>query len=227
MIYEKGGNAFVSRMIKANQEVEIPEPPMNEDGSIDSTFRYKYYKAHYFDNLPLNDRRFLRTPLLERKIDSYLKKMVSPLPDSVIKETDYLLSLAKDEKIYQYLLSKLLNDYAASKIMGYDAVYVHLATNYYGKGKADWVDEEQLLKIVDNAKKLEPLLIGKKAPNLILNTLEGKSVNLYNLPSKFTAVYFWDPDCGNCSKMSVALVECLQRLQRQRLRDLRNLQQDL
>ena len=209
-ITEMEGNLFVSKVLKANQEIKIPEPPLNTDGSVDSTFRYKYYKAHYFDNLDLADGRFLRTPIYERKLMSYLDKMVAPIPDSINKEIDWILAKAKegdDPEVYRYLLSTLLNKYASSKVMGLDAIYVHIALNYYAKGEAPWTDPEQLAKIIDNAKKLAPLLIGKKAPNLELTTLGGQQTSLYNLQSKFTAVYFWDPDCGNCSKTSTALVE--------------------
>ena len=44
-----------------------------------------------------------------------------------------------------------------------DAVYVHIVKNYYAKGLAPWTEEDQLKKIVKNAEKLEPLLIGKTA----------------------------------------------------------------
>lgn len=38
-VINRPGNLFVSKMLKANQEIEIPEPPKNDDGTIDSTFR--------------------------------------------------------------------------------------------------------------------------------------------------------------------------------------------
>lgn len=208
-IVNKPGNLMVSKILKANQEITVPEPPVQADGSVDSTFRYRYYKAHYFDNLDLTDDRLLRTPVLERKVMTYLDKMVAPLPDSLIKEVDAILDVTTqgDGEIFRYLLSTILNKYAATKVMGHDAIYVHLALKYYAdEKKTPWVDLEQRQKIVDNAQKLAPLLIGKKAPNLELTTLAGKQTSLHNLNSKFTAVYFWDPDCGNCSKMSTKLV---------------------
>ncbi|MGB0521355.1 MAG: redoxin domain-containing protein [Flammeovirgaceae bacterium] len=219
-ILEKPGNLFVSKLLKANQEIKVPEPPVNSDGSIDSTFRYRYYKAHYFDNLDLADDRLLRTPVLEQKVMTFIDKMVAPLPDSLIKEIDIILETAEkgEGEVFRFLLSTILNKYASSKIMGHDAVYVHLALKYYAnKDRTSWVEEEQREKIIDNAKKLDPLLIGKKAPNLELTTLGGKATSLYNLKSKFVAVYFWDPDCGNCSKMSAKLVEVYKEFKSQGL----------
>lgn len=155
------------------------------------------------------DDRLLRTPVLERKVLTYIDKMVAPTPDSLTKEIDYILGMSKkgEGEVYRYLLSTILNKYAQSKIMGHDAVYVHIALEYYAKGEAPWVEKEQLEKIIDNALRLKPLLIGKKAPNLELTTLAGQKTSLYNLNSKFVAVYFWDPDCGNCSKTTTKLVE--------------------
>ncbi len=36
--------------------------------------------------------------------------------------------------------------------------------------------------------------------------MNGEVINLYELKNEFTAVYFWDPTCGNCSKVSAKLV---------------------
>ena len=60
---------FFGVFLKALQEVKVPDPPLGEDGKpIDPAFRYKYYKAHYFDNFNFTDVRLLRTPIYEQKI---------------------------------------------------------------------------------------------------------------------------------------------------------------
>jgi len=210
-VMEKPGNFFVSKLISANQDIQVPAAPEELDSADQVQFRYRYYKEHYFDNLDLGDDRMLRTPVLERKVMNYLDKMIAPVPDSITKEIDWMMEVANKggaTEVYRFLLSSFLNKYAASKVMGLDAVYVYIALKYYADPeKTPWVDPTARKEIVKNAKKVEPLLLGKVAPDLDLTTLGGQRTRLHNIKSKFTLVYFWDPDCGNCSKMSTKLVE--------------------
>jgi peroxiredoxin len=201
---EQHRGKLVASLVRAGLDVEVPEAP---EGAPENWRLYEYRK-HYFDHIDWNDPRLLRTPMVERKIMDYLERLTLKHPDSVIAAADRILSLAYGghEEVAQFVVSRLLNEYAASKVMGMDAVYVHLAMNYYGKGKTPWVDSEQLGKILDNAQRLQPLLIGKQAPPLTLPKLGGGQVRLYDVKAKYTVLYFWDPDCGNCNKATDKLV---------------------
>jgi len=57
-----------------------------------------------------------------------------------------------------------------------------------------------MFKIVDRAETIEPLMIGSKAPNLILRDSSGVIHNLHQFNSDLTMVIFYDPDCGHCKK---------------------------
>ena len=81
-----------------------------------------------------------------------------------------------------------------------DAAYVHLVEKYYATGQAPWTEEEQLNKIIDNAKALKPLLIGKIAPDIELETIDGTKQSLHDVDSEYTILYFWRYDCGHCKK---------------------------
>jgi len=84
---------------------------------------------------------------------------------------------------------------------------VHMAKNYYLNGKAYWVDSSTVTKIRDRAKILEPILIGKTAPNIFLTDSSGNLKPLYGFKSKTTILYFWDPNCGHCQKETPKLHE--------------------
>ena len=196
---------ILSSMLLANQSVKMPDPP----AGAGKNYQLYYYRDHYFDNIDWSDESLLRTPILDTKITDYLDRLYPKVADSLIVGVDSVLSMAYaggSEDMKKFVTSKLLNEYAKSKLMGMDAVYVHIAENYYGKGKTPWVEEEQLKKILDNAKRLSSILIGKKAPNLALPKLDGQKTTLHSVDAKYTVVYFWDPDCGNCSKASDKLV---------------------
>ena len=64
-----------------------------------------------------------------------------------------------------------------------------------------WLDSTKLVDLCEKANKLEPLLMGKKAPRIILaDTSEQNWVDFYQLPQKYNLLIFWDPDCGHCKK---------------------------
>lgn len=158
--------SVLSLFIKSGIEITPPE-------TDDNIKRYSYYKEHWFDNLDLNSPCIVRTPVLNQKVERYLEKFLPYHPDTISQGVDKILSLLKNnEEAYQYYLAHLLNKYAASKIVGMDAVYVHIAEEYYAKGDRADIDSTQLAKIVENAAKIKPLLIGKIAPNITMKKLD-------------------------------------------------------
>jgi len=94
--------------------------------------------------------------------------------------------------------------------MGYDAVFVHIVNNYYKTGKAEWLNKTFKQNIIDRANVLEPILIGKKAPELILQDTNFYPVDLYGVDARFTLIYFWDTDCSFCKKETPKLKEFYQ-----------------
>lgn len=193
-------NTFAAKFVQTSMDITVPD-------DVDSSMRYWYYRNHYFDNLDLSDGRLLRTPLLPPKVERYLDQVITQNPDSVIAGVDEILRRAeKDEDIYKYFLIRLINKYAKSKVICMDAVYVHIAKEYYLKGKANWIDQDQLTKIEEDAKRLEPLLCNKIAPDITMQTIptkEGetpKATSLHGVNSKYTVLIFWASDCGHCKK---------------------------
>jgi peroxiredoxin len=197
----KHPGSFLAAILKASQDPDIPEAPLLPNGQKDSLFAYHYYKAHYFDNVDLTDERLLRTPIYHNRIASYLKNMVLQMPDSLINETDMLVQKAKgNRETFKYVVWYTTNTYETSNIMGLDAVFVSLVKKYYTKEDAYWVDDATLYKIQDRARILEPILIGKKAKNLVLTDSNNVVRSLYDVNADFTVLLFWDPDCGHCKK---------------------------
>jgi peroxiredoxin len=202
--------SFLASIVKAGQDPEVPKFEEIKDEKENQTKRYYYYKQHYFDNIDMTDGRLLRTPILSGKVDYYLDKLVVQAPDSINEGMDRILNMVKPaEEIFKFYITDFLNRYAASKMVGMDACYVHMALNYYTNEKATpWVEKENREKIITNAKELEPVLIGKTAPNLEkLQTRDGKLVNLYDIKSPYTMLLIWSPDCSHCKKEMPDIME--------------------
>jgi len=195
-----------SLLIRSSWEPQIPQ--FTGDTQSVKLQNYHYYKDHYFDEIDFSDKRLIRTPFIHQKVFNYLEHLVSPEPDSLIQEMDMFLDKMKDnDELYKYFLIQFLNFSARSDIVGYDAIYVHLVDQYYADGKATWLGDDQLTRILNTANTLRPLLIGKQAPDLEMKTRDDKVLHLYDVESPYTVLFIWDPDCGHCKKSMPVMEE--------------------
>lgn len=201
-------NSPVATWIRFGFDVEIPEfEGADEDVQLK---RYYFRKAHFFDNTNFADSSLYRNPMLQRKVNYYMDNLTPPLPDSIIKSVDIILKNVKPvDKTFRYYLSQFINKYAeeAQTRVGMDAVYVHIVDNYYSRGLAPWVEEEQLKKIQEEAQRRRPTLIGRKAMNIKMQKEDGTEISLYDIESPYTVLYFWRYDCSHCKKSTPHVVE--------------------
>ena len=131
---EKNSKAFFSKVLKSMVEIEIPDPPKDENGNItDSTFQWRYFKKHYFDNIDFSEAGLLRTPIFQGKLNYFFDKVVVPVPDSMKYEADRVIAMAYagDTLMFRFVAAHLVNYFESSKIMGFDEVFVHIAEQWY------------------------------------------------------------------------------------------------
>lgn len=223
---------YLGKFIQSLQEITVPDPPRDENGGIiDSSFQYRYYKNHYWDNFDLSDVRLLRTPFYEQKLMTYLERVIYQIPDSLVKEVDMLIEKSRtDPQLFRYMLITLFNYYAKSQIMGMDAVYIHIAEKYYIP-EATWSDQEFINKLKDRVEKSKPTLIGQIAHDFQLvnlpaehfiaaaddeelkkNPYLGTFFNLHDVNADYIILYFWESDCGHCKTSTPELYQIFQRL---------------
>ena len=206
-IVAKHPKSMTAAVIKANQPLENM-PEFTGEQKEKDTKAFYWTRQHWFDNIDLSDPKMLRTPFLFQKIDHYVNKMTVQHPDSFNIAIDKVLEMTRPApETFKYYLIHFLNYFAKSNIVGMDAVYVHIAQKYYKSGQAPWTEEDQLKKIIENADRLEPLLIGKKAPNIEMETQDGKKIWLHDFKSPLTVLFFWDPECGHCKKSMPEMVQ--------------------
>ncbi len=167
----------------------------------DSLANYYYYKAHYWDGIDFMDDRIIRTPFFVPKLERYYREVIVPQSDSIIKDADYRLLLARTSpEMYKFLLNWLTDEYINPKYMGQDAVFVHLFEKYHSKGVSNWLNEKQMETISRRAYMLMSNLIGLKAADLEMLDTAGKPYPLYKVKADYTVVCFWDPTCGHCKE---------------------------
>lgn len=211
-------NLFYAKMLSAMKDVTVPDAPRDANGKIiDSAFQWRFYKTHYWDNVDLKDDRLLRCPVFHNKLKTYMTQTVVQIPDSIDVAGDDLISKTDGKgEIYRYIVTYIFNEMANSKVMGFDASYVHFGKKYFCDGRTPWVDTAKTFKICDRVTRLEPVLVGKKAQKLILPTdsTENQWKSLYDLKAKYTILVFWDPDCGHCKKELPVLADAYHDLKK-------------
>nr|MDQ3100434.1 DUF5106 domain-containing protein [Bacteroidota bacterium] len=203
-LIETNAGTLAASLVKMSMSLELPEPK-KADGTLDSAAAYYQYRAHFWDNFDLSDDRIVRVPVFHNKLEEYIGKVVVQAPDTINKWADELIGRTKDgSEVFQYVTQFITNKYQSSEIMGMDAVFAHMALTYYCPGpnkpsRAFWMNDENLEKLCERARKMDPLTIGKKAKNIILTDTTGeKWISMYDLPQEYVMIIFWDPHCGHC-----------------------------
>ncbi len=224
------GDMLATKILKMSFEVEVPDAPVDENGEpLEENFRYKYYKEHYWDNIDLADDRLVRTKIFGEKLDYYFsKRMLLQHWDSILIEAfDFIDQFDIKSDYFQYCVSILTNQYSKSKIMGMNKVYVYLGKRYYcgddtdfkvgnrvykgvtaedGGTAAHWTKESQRLKLCENVNTHFNLVMGAIPPNIKLrDTTNVMYHDFMSLDSEYKVLYFWDPECGHCKKITPKL----------------------
>jgi peroxiredoxin len=189
--------SYTALIIKAGID---PVPPVFTGSEKEKNLQLLYWtRDHVFDNVNLAEEKLLRTSILTSKVDYFLDNLTSQNPDSIKPAIDKIAALTRASKPnYQFFMTDLLNKYAKSEIIGMDAVYVHIALTYYDNGKADWMEKNNLDKILTSARALEPVLIGKIAPDFEISDMNNQKITLKDFKAEFTILFFLSPGCDYC-----------------------------
>ncbi len=193
----------MSKIFKAAEYPDVPEAPKLPNGRKDSSFAFRYYKAHFFDNVDFTDDRMVHTPtqVFFDRIKEYMTRLTFQIPDSINASADYILKKARNSPdMFKFLVNWISYTYESSNIMGMDAVFVHMVETYYTPQIATWESPSHLEKMRERAAQLDPILIGKKAIPLVLPDTSNVMTALDSIKARYTIIVFWDYDCGLCQK---------------------------
>ncbi|MBQ9639795.1 MAG: DUF4369 domain-containing protein [Bacteroidales bacterium] len=200
-VIEKHPESLLGIMLNARRTPSVPTVDANGD-SLTFGQQLHHYLLHYFDYVALDNDAILRTPesIFQKKLTDYLdRNLRNAHPDSIIYYVDAMIARAEPAKeVYQYLVHTITEKYLQSKVMSYDAVYVHMVHTYYTSGKAFWASPATIESETRRADKWAKLLVGKQAPELVLRDREKRFHSMYSIPSKYTLLVFWSPSCGHC-----------------------------
>jgi len=203
--FKANPDAFTIKLLKMSSDPEVPAAPKLANGKTDSAWVFNYYKSHYWDNVDFADDRILRTPFLESKIDRYIQNLVVQTPDSLIKDTDWLIAKASANKdVKSYFVFSIINQYENPKTVGTEALWVHMANKYYLSGDMG-ISADAKKRISDKVTTLKDLLVNKTFPVLGVTDPMGKKVDLQAINANYTVLFFYAATCGHCKEASPVL----------------------
>ncbi len=210
-LIEKNPTTVTARLLNVTRTIQVPEPPKNPDGSIDSTYQLRYYRTHFFDNLDLGDDTMVRlpNPFYQQKVKEYLEKLFLPTPDTVMKAITGIAEKAKkNQETYKYLVYSLMVMYQSPEIMGLDEVFVNLYDKYFASGEMNyWANTSIKKSLKEHADKIRTSMIGRTGANLIMQDQNLQPRSMYDIKNKYTILFIFDPDCGHCREETPKLVE--------------------
>ena len=192
------GAFLMSNYMEELRTEDIPEEYTRSD-SLMWVYQYHFRKSHFFDHFDLTDERFLYTPTLKQKLDTYFERVLLQVYDSVKPAAYAIIERVEPyPEIFRYVVSYLLNSSLTSRVMGMDALFVDIARDFYLSGRAVWADQATLDKIRENVIFLENNLMGHPARDFQMETHSGHPFRLYQQNARFLVLVFYEPNCSHC-----------------------------
>lgn len=134
---------------------------------------------------------------LGAKLEEYFTALAGENVEVQNRECDYLIESATDSLVRQFVTLKIYEHYVGSKIMGDEAVAVHVIDKWLSSGRVKMHSEEDLRNAKLFAEFTRASLIGKKAPQVYLRDDAGKRVSLPE-SGYYNVIYFYDAGCPTC-----------------------------
>ncbi len=205
------------RLINLCREAKVPE---------DEPHPAQYYRKHYWDCLfdpqtglhstAVDEKMrtaLLYSPNLYGKLNYFFyAQLYRADSDTICAEIDRLAArIGDDTAMLRYVFDHIEPRYFRStRNIGWDAVWCHLASKYYLKGRCPWVTEGTLHNMRYNYNRISKSLIGAHGQELwMADTNQSPDpkdwISSHRFPTKYVILWFWDPDCHHCQEQSAEL----------------------
>lgn len=170
-----------------------------DDDSFLNTY-IKFTEDRPICDLPLCDERILNSHLLKNKLDKYFdNSSTTQTPELICNEIDeFVLSTDECQEIRDYILWYLYSKYFNPEKIENELVYIHLVDEYFSKLEIENLTENIRKEIIRRADVLRKITIGQVAPSFQYIDENGDIVDLDDIRSKFTVLFFYKPDCQKC-----------------------------
>ena len=157
------------------------------------------------------------------KVKEYLTRIETEPADLQKREADFLIETCSDSLVRQAVALNIYDFYLKSKIMGTEAVAVHMCDKWFIPGKIKMHSDIDLMNARIYAEFNRSSLIGMQAPELELLDSLGNSVTLFPSTEKhpetifsptetgrYSILFCYSTDCPRCLAESIMLGNILE-----------------
>lgn len=134
---------------------------------------------------------------LDAKLEEYFASLAGESAAVQNAECDFLIESSHDSLVRQYVALKVYDHYLQSRIMGDEAVAVHVAEKWFLSGAIPMHSDGDLLNAQVFVMFNRNSLIGMPAPAITLKDTGGKAVTI-PAAEGYCAIYFYDTSCSTC-----------------------------
>ena len=148
---------------------------------------------------------------LDTHLDEYFAALDYETIDVKLGECDFMIESCTDSLVRQYVAVRIYDHFLGSKVMGDEAVAVHMVDDWFTPGKVSMYSDLDLLNAQVYAMFHRNSLLGMQAPQLTMRTAAMESETL---PRKgdYSILFFYDTACARCKVETMLLREVLQEV---------------
>lgn len=139
-----------------------------------------------------------------QSVTDWFDSMVYQPVDTIMSRVDSFIA-AMDDSTRATAAGLAFDYYSTSPIMGHESVAVHVADRWFLSGELKWSDESSYPLLYSYAEANRSSLIGCRAPELVMESIDGASVSLRGCTGRNKVLYFYDNECSTCRRMTPAL----------------------
>ena len=150
---------------------------------------------------------------LEAKLAEYFEALKYENLDVQKEEADFLIESTSDSLVRQFVACTVYDHFIDSPVMGSEAVAVHVFDRWFAPGKVKMSNGMDLLNARIFADFNRQSLIGEKAPEIVMESVDGTHVELFTEADKsgrYRVLFFYDADCAKCKLESIMLSNVLE-----------------
>ena len=165
---------------------------------------------HVLSLVDFTDARLCHSSsLLFQFIKEYLTSDNRESAAEIITEVDTILTRAARGGRYQcgMYAQWLYGIFDKTGDPYYEPVMLHIYDTY----DRGWIPEGQERRIKRQTDRIRKLAPGAQIPELTAYDIDGKQHSTDEIQTKYTILWFWDPDCDHCQEMTPVLHDLYQK----------------
>ena len=201
--------SFLGKYYRLNYE--IMKTAQSDDPAIFFTFSAvpKEDYQRVISQVDFTDARYCHSSsMLFPFIEEYLTSDNRESTAEIITEVDTILVRAARGGRYQCGMYAhwLYNIFDRTGDPYYEPVMLHIYDTY----DRGWIPEDQERRIKRQMDRIRKLAPGAQIPELTAYDINGKQHSTNEIQTKYTILWFWDPDCDHCQEMTPVLHDLYQ-----------------